>query len=519
MSNSVFIGDNQKATPEQIVIEQIEILKANPLDQLAFDIAIDAITELEFLKSESYMKALSNASNVPLKRLNPQINLAKTKKESLSHDAISEKFIDEVSKGSGVDPVSCVGSLWTYSTEEGIWTANSKDELSVKIPKAIKNQKNCVRVSDYSAIANHCLNRNHDKSFLEEAPKGITTPDGFYTVEGDEVVCKPISPENRSTFTVNQSPSETAEPTEFLGMLKDAFGSTYEDQMPVLRMGLGLALFGLLPDEHRALFLYGASRSGKSTIVRVMSELFPSHAKASVSPFDLDKEYSRASLAGKAVNLVPELRKGALIPDDVFKMVLGGDEMSARNPYEKGFNFKSRASCIFNGNYLPHSKDTGRSFFDRWLVVEFLHAKKAEDLDVRLTDRIIENELGSVLSWCIEGVKDYLENGLRLSKQHRIVMDKWQGNACSVSSWLDDNSEDSGVIVNHDAKKVTCIKTGAAYKAYQNWCRDSGNFALKKNNFKDRMLDLGHSDSKSNGGRVYSGLVGLASSPIYQGDH
>lgn len=94
-----------------------------------------------------------------------------------------------------------------------------------------------------------------------------------------------------------------------------------------------------------------------------------------------------------------------------------------------------------------------------------------------------------ILNWAIEGVVDYLENGLFLSQTHKKCLEDWKRDSNSVKGWLFDN-ETNGV--REEQQKGASITVVDAYRKYEFWCRENGLKTVSSKVFRSRMEDLGY---------------------------
>ena len=252
------------------------------------------------------------------------------------------------------------------------------------------------------------------------------------------------------------------------------------------------------------MLLYGAAGSGKSLFLKLIEALVPSEYITNVSPIEMDSDYKVATIAGKLLNLVPEIDRSNPVPSDKFKSIVGGDTMQAREPYGKAFSFTPQAANWFNGNFFLTTRDHSEGFWRRWAIVHFANTKPAELRNPDLLKEIIDDELPAILSWAFEGVCDYLENGLYLSPAHHSCLAKWKNNGNSVASWLlDDEDNNMGVRKGaaHSPLKVT-----HAYTIYKDWCQHNSRKPFNKQEFKEQMAQLGHHYSTYQGYTCFTGL-------------
>ena len=198
------------------------------------------------------------------------------------------------------------------------------------------------------------------------------------------------------------------------------------------------------------------------------------------------------------------------IPSAAFKATLGEDRLNARLPYHVPFTFKCEAACWFNGNMKPMTRDHGDAFYRRWIIIHFRNSKPDNERVPGLFDEIISTELGKIAGWAIEGAKDLLANGLKLTKAHDDEIASWREEASSVASWLADHPSDSGVAPRtpgdekHSYKRP--ILRSEAYKCYRTWSITVGRQPLSKTFWSMEMNRLGHTPTKSRGDFVFTTL-------------
>ena len=267
------------------------------------------------------------------------------------------------------------------------------------------------------------------------------------------------------------------------------------------------------------MFLYGASGSGKSVVLRVLEALFDPEDVTVVSPHELDQDYKKATLAHKRLNIVPELDADKPIPSAAFKAALGEDRLNARLPYQVPFTFKCEAACWFNGNAMPTTRDHGEAFFRRWIIVHFKNTKPENSRDPKLVDRIIDAELAQIAGWAIDGARDQLANGLALTQDHRDQLAIWRQEASSVASWLADSPEESSVTLRsyeeHKSDLSKPLRRSDAFRWYKRWCTEANRKPFGRSVWGAEMSRLGHEATKTGGDYVFFSLKASATIGLY----
>jgi putative DNA primase/helicase len=175
----------------------------------------------------------------------------------------------------------------------------------------------------------------------------------------------------------------------------------------------GVALRGNC-EAQQALMLVGEGRSGKSTLVALMSRVAGSYAtKLSDNAFvdttyDNGRDYAMAVLAGARLAVASEVRPGAVLDDAAFKRLVGGDEVSARHPGGRPFKFQPVATTVIAMNEMPRLRSGGEAMRRRMLVVTMNHAVVTEDSDL-LAKMLVEAP--HWLDRCIQRARFQYVNG------------------------------------------------------------------------------------------------------------
>jgi P4 family phage/plasmid primase-like protien len=490
----------------------LNALKHNRDDSVAFDQAILHISNCDTLTANRHYEALKSETKVPMADIRSAVKNAR-KKTPLTHSQLADKVISEFI---GVKPIGEFGMIWQYNEDSGIWKSLPLDTLADKIGRRFDSEPLCSRRSDYIAIAKMVYQNLEVNGFFNSAPKGIQTPSGFHCIRENELITLQKSSEHRTRFKLDFDPNEKSSAIEFIGFLEKAFGESHQQQIFSLKIMLGLALLGIQNDHQIACLLFGVGGSGKSTFLKIFQALIPSDYITHVSPFDMDKDYCKASLAGKLLNIVPEMDKDKPLPSADFKSIIGGDTINARNPYGQPFSVKPEAGNWFNSNFFPCTKDQSDAFFRRWCIFNFIHSTPQSEQDPNLVSRIIATELPSILAFAFEGITCYLISGnlLYLSDEHKKCKEKWRNDSNSVKTWLND---DECQMLNRSTnqKSIPPVRKSLAYRYYVNWCKSNNRRSYSNQVFVGFMEELGHVASPYNGNAVYKTLYVKPFEPPY----
>lgn len=181
-----------------------------------------------------------------------------------------------------------------------------------------------------------------------------------------------------------------------------------------LQQQVGLALCG---DTHleRMHFLYGVTRSGKSTTCRVLQVLFGDYA-VGVSSATITKQRRSgqaasgdlARLDGVRLGIIPEPQLGMQLSSEIIKLITGGDPITARQLYQSERDFTPHVSLWVASNHVPLIDDQTVFESGRIWVLPFDRHLDDDQQDKGLKRRLCSpRALSGVLNWVIEGLRSF----------------------------------------------------------------------------------------------------------------
>lgn len=122
----------------------------------------------------------------------------------------------------------------------------------------------------------------------------------------------------------------------------------------------------------KALFAYGPSRSGKSTLLRLMGALVgPANASALTLHQLAGNRFAAAMLHGKLLNCAADLSSHHVDDLAMFKSVTGGDPVFAENKNQQPFTFTNYALIAFSANDIPSVSESSKAYLERMKPFEF----------------------------------------------------------------------------------------------------------------------------------------------------
>ncbi len=256
---------------------------------------------------------------------------------------------------------------------------------------------------------------------------------------------------------------------------------------------------------HRAVLLLGGGRQGKGTFLRMVEALIGSVNCASITPHQIaDNRFAAASLYGRQANIAGDLEARLIERTDTFKMLTGGDTISAEHKYGQSFTFRSHATMLFSANEPPAVRDHSEGFYSRWIIVPFEQTIPPEK---RIPEHILDRrlrantELEGLLARAVAGLRRLMDRGdfdppdpvRQAGEAFRVATDP-------IAAWLEERT-----VVHPDGFSP---RRSVAYESYRNWCFENGRKPVGSATFYNRVRAVpGVDDHKRGGVRGFLGLI------------
>jgi P4 family phage/plasmid primase-like protien len=295
--------------------------------------------------------------------------------------------------------------IFLYHPERGVYTPNGEAHIKRQTKKALGKH---LRRNRQSEVINYivCSTLQH----IEETPPNlIALKNGIFDLKTK--LLKPFDP---SYFILNGLPivynpkADCPETKKFIAEV------VHPEDVQVLQEISGYSLWRAYP-LHKAIMLVGEGANGKSTFLELLRTMLGRENVSTIPLHDLEtSSFARSSLYGKLANIYPDLSDRALRGTGYFKMLSGGDTISAEYKFHDRFEFKNYAKLIFSCNKVPESPDDTTAFFRRWIIINFPKQFLEGDpkTNPNLLEKLVtEEELSGFFNWVVEGLERLLRGG------------------------------------------------------------------------------------------------------------
>lgn len=239
----------------------------------------------------------------------------------------------------------------------------------------------------------------------------------------------------------------------------------------------------------KILMMIGPGRSGKGTILRVLTALIGPENVASPKLSGMARPFALSALVGKALCAFSDARAlgGPNDRDVVCETLLnisGEDEVQIDRKYKDEIKVKLKTRLLFIGNQEPNFRDASGALIDRLLPLEFTKSF-AKNPDVKLTDKLLEELPGILKHFAIPGLKLLREEGkFKVPGSSQGLLDRITETLRPAKLFADTCLD---VIKDDDRDDDTCPTTADVFHAYVEWCADTKRKAQNDNIFAQNL--------------------------------
>ncbi len=246
----------------------------------------------------------------------------------------------------------------------------------------------------------------------------------------------PHSPEFGFRTALPYSYDPKAECPLFRKWISERMGGD-KSLVAILQEFMGYVVRGGEYKYHKALWLDGSGRNGKSTFIDVLKALIGRDNYSTISIKNLKERFIKSVLDGKLANFSEETTPEELRDSGPFKNITGDGDMEGEKKYGHPYTFRNRAKLIMSYNQIPDLKDDSKGMASRPLIIPFLIAIEEEDQDRNIKRKLCE-ELPGIFNFAMEGWERLeAQNGFTPSKAAEARKTKVQLESCNVATWVE----------------------------------------------------------------------------------
>ena len=238
---------------------------------------------------------------------------------------------------------------------------------------------------------------------------------------------KPHTLDIYSTYQVkaNYKPNQIIKDTLFLKFLQNSNCS--DKLIDLIRQVIGYCLTSF-NEAQKMFILRGKPKTGKSTFLNIIRNLFERQFATSINLEDLQKGEYLALLAGKVINICGDIGQGYIKDTSKILQLLGDEHITVRPLYINPYDISLTAKQIFATNMIPIVNDKTGAFYRRCLVIPWNKQVKEKDTIVNLDKLIVNKEADIIVSWAADSIFDLKNNNFKFKevKESIIELDEYR---------------------------------------------------------------------------------------------
>ena len=271
-----------------------------------------------------------------------------------------------------------------------------------------------------------------------------------------------------------------------------------------MQKAFGYALTGDI-SEQAIFLLYGTGSNGKSTMLNVFAELLDGYAQSTSSDTFMQKKNDTvnndiARLKGARFVSAIEMEEGKRMAESLIKSMTGGDKLVTRFLYGEFFEYIPQFKVFLAVNHKPIIRDTTKSIWRRIKLMEFTNTFTEQERDRNFPAKIMATELSGILAWAVQGCLWWQQEGIQDPDRIREATQEYRAEMDSFAHFFEECCEikESGRVSNKMLRA-----------AYDEWCKENGEFALSQRPFSQKLLERGFQKKRmpGNGAYMWHGFI------------
>lgn len=246
----------------------------------------------------------------------------------------------------------------------------------------------------------------------------------------------------------------------------------------------------------KAVFLFGPTRSGKSTFLRLLQAVAGPENMSAVTLHQLaGNRFAAANVYGKILNCAADLSSAHVEDMSIFKMMTGEDPIQADRKHGGQFAFVNRALFAFSANELPTVSESSRAYVERIKPFEFPKSFAGNE-DPTIEERMLSHELPGILARWVRAWQRVAERGHFLKTDERVRKEfetrsdrvrQWVAECCKV---VRTTAGGAAVAPNTLLPPFELTTRRELAQAFNLWAEDNNGSRMGERKIIDRLTNM-----------------------------
>lgn len=273
-----------------------------------------------------------------------------------------------------------------------------------------------------------------------------------------------------------------------------------EKLVAFLARAVGYTLTGVTR-EQVLFFGIGSGSNGKTTFLKLLLRLLAEYGGQAPPELLLQKRNEvhpteQADLFGRRLAVCTEIAEGRAWAEVTLKQLTGEDAVKARRMREDFWQFDPTHKFWIGANHKPTVRGTDPAIWRRLLLIPFLVTFDDAAKDKTLPEKLA-GELPGILRWAVEGCLAWQREGLQPPSEVLAEVARYRVDMDVLGAFLRERCK---------AEEDVFVKAGDLYKAYGEWCENSGERPVKQRHFGRSLTERGFGRKTVDGRPYYVAL-------------
>jgi putative DNA primase/helicase len=231
---------------------------------------------------------------------------------------------------------------------------------------------------------------------------------------------------------------------------------------------------------------HGTGANGKSTFQEIISAALGDYAMRTPTEMLLAKRSDGvpndvARLKGSRFVSASETEEGRRLAESRIKDLTGQDTITARFMRAEWFDFEPVHKLWLSTNHKPEIRGTDAAIWRRIRLVPWTISIPPAEQDKKLPEKL-RAELPGVLAWIVRGCLEWRYKGLHAPDEVRRATVEYRAEMDVVGAFLAECC-----VLGSDQD----VSAADLYKAYGEWCKDTGEAQVKQRRFGGQLTERG----------------------------
>ena len=357
------------------------------------------------------------------------------------------------------------GFFYEYD-DKGFWVKATDAEIESELSEFYGHEIENKTVKDLMMKIRLKVQRDLLPKF--NAAPVINFANGVYELETG--IFRKAKPEDYLTFQFASRYEPTAKNELFERFLSEITCHDTE-RLKTIRNLLGYLLY---PDcrLHKMFFLIGRGRNGKSTFIKVLSELFENvNIRADmdtvtyVSPEKFNDDTKIIRLMTSLINLCDDMKPSLGDVGERLKSASADGELEGNFKFFDSVKFRTRAKIIACCQETPTLSDTSFGLKERLVFINF-NADFSKKADRDMDKKILKNPEG-IFAYIVDCYRELIEQGeiAICRKDQQATMAEFIQSSSGYAAFLSDYADE------HAGEALSMKKV---LIDYLEWCKEQG---------------------------------------------